>query len=383
MSRMRALGDRFNWVAVAAIVMLLGISLIMQRNADFYSGDNFYDRQVIWVLVGTIFFFVPAVFVDLRLVERAAYLVLGLSVLLLVLTVFLGTEVNHSRRWLRLGTINIQASELAKVGVILALARLYHGRRETVPGDEPPDEGPYPLTRLVAPALLMLLPAGLIIIQPDLGTSLAVLLIGVTMTLYEGVNRRSLLVLVLIGLVGVPVAWKYGGIQEYQKRRVTTWLNPELYKYDPETTGTISGHTQAEQAVWAISSGEFWGQGSQQGSQQRLKYLPEMHSDMIIAPFAEEQGFAGCVVLLGLFWLVVIWALRTAKDARDRFCELVAVGVAAMIGLQVFVNVGMVAGLLPIVGLPLPFLSYGGSAMLTLLAALGLVLNIAFRRGRL
>jgi rod shape determining protein RodA len=380
---MRALGDRFNWVAVAAIVMLLGISLVMQRNADFYSGDNFYDRQVIWVLVGVIFSFVPAVFVDLRLVERAGYWVLALSVVLLLATVFFGTEVNHSKRWLRLGSINIQASELAKIGVILALARLYHARRERVPGEELPAEGPYSLTKLFAPALVMLVPAGLIIIQPDLGTSLAVLLVGVTMTLYEGVSARSVLVLAVIGMVVVPVAWKYGGIQDYQKRRVTTWLNPELYKYDPETTAEIAGHTQSEQAVWAISSGEFWGQGSQQGSQQRLKYLPEMHSDMILAPFAEEQGFAGCTVLLVLFWVVVIWALRTAKDARDRFCELVAVGVAAMIGLQVFVNIGMVAGLLPIVGLPLPFLSYGGSAMITLLGALGLVLNVAFRRGRM
>jgi rod shape determining protein RodA len=380
---MRALGDRFNWVAVAAIVMLLGISLVMQRNADFYSGDNFYDRQVIWVLVGVIFSFVPAVFVDLRLVERAGYWVLALSVVLLLATVFFGTEVNHSKRWLRLGSVNIQASELAKIGVILALARLYHARRERVPGEELPAEGPYSLTKLLAPALVMLVPAGLIIIQPDLGTSLAVLLVGVTMTLYEGVSARSVLALAVIGMVVVPVAWKYGGIQDYQKRRVTTWLNPELYKYDPETTAEIAGHTQSEQAVWAISSGEFWGQGSQQGSQQRLKYLPEMHSDMILAPFAEEQGFAGCTVLLVLFWVVVIWALRTAKDARDRFCELVAVGVAAMIGLQVFVNIGMVAGLLPIVGLPLPFLSYGGSAMITLLGALGLVLNVAFRRGRM
>lgn len=382
-TRGRALRDRFNWVSVAAILMLIAISLLAQRNADFYQGGDFYDAQIIWVLIGGMFFFVPAVVVDLRLVDRVAYPLWGLTVTLLILTSLFGTEVNNSRRWLRWG-INIQASELAKLSIILALARLYHGRRERIPGEEPPEEGPYGLKGLLIPAVIVLLPAAFIVTQPDLGTTLLILLVAVVMTFYEGVRTRTVVIGVLAATVLIPVAWKTDLIRDYQKDRVRLLVNPELTKFDPDTAAKVSaGHNQSEQAVWAISSGKFWGQGSQAGSQQRLKYMPEMHTDMIVSVYAEEHGFVGCTLLLLLFWLLVVWGLRTAKDSRDRFCELVAVGVASMIGLQVFINIGMVAGLLPIVGLPLPFLSYGGSATVTMLASLGLVLNIALRRGRL
>ena len=155
-------------------------------------------------------------------------------------------------------------------------------------------------------------------------------------------------------------------------------------KLDTESAKVQTGQNlQSEQAVWAIGSGEFWGRGSRSGAQSRLKHLPEMHTDMIIATFAEEQGFAGCTVLLLLFWLVVVWGIRTGHDARDRFCALVAVGISSMIGWQVFINIGMVAGLLPIVGLPLPLLSYGGSSAITMMLGLGLTANVAMRRGRL
>jgi len=382
-TRSRALRDRFNWVSVAAIVMLMAISLLVQRSADFYQGGDFYDAQIIWVLVGLMFFFVPAVVIDLRLVERAAYPLWILTVVLLFLTSLFGTEVNNSRRWLRWG-INIQASELAKLAVILGLARLYHGRKERIPGEELPEEGPYGLKGLILPALVVLIPAALIVTQPDLGTTLLIVLVAGVMTIYEGVRSRTVVLVVVSFGILIPVAWKTDLIRGYQKDRVRLLINPEATKYDPDSAAKVSaGHNQSEQAVWAISSGKFWGQGSRSGSQQRLKYMPEMHTDMIVSVFAEEQGFMGCTLLLLLFWLVVVWGLRTAKDSRDRFCELVAVGVASMIGLQVFINIGMVAGLLPVVGLPLPFLSYGGSATVTLLASLGLVLNIALRRGRL
>ncbi|MEE2780058.1 MAG: FtsW/RodA/SpoVE family cell cycle protein, partial [Myxococcota bacterium] len=159
---------------------------------------------------------------------------------------------------------------------------------------------------------------------------------------------------------------------------------PDWFKFDQESGTVATGRNlQSEQAIWAIGSGKFWGRGNREGARSRLKYLPEMHTDMIIATFAEEQGFIGCSLLLVLYWFLILWGLRTAKDARDSFCAQFAVGITAMLGWQVFINVGMVAGLLPIVGLPLPFLSYGGSAAVTLMLGLGLLFNIGLKRGRL
>jgi rod shape determining protein RodA len=379
----RTLGDRFTWLTLAIIVILIAISLVSQRNADWYSGNSFYDLQMVWYLVGGVIFSL-SVFVDLRIVERVAYVFWGGCIVGLVLTLLVGTEVNNAQRWLRLGPVNLQLSELAKVGVVLALSRFFHTAKERIPGGEAPKEGTYRLRELLKPAGLFGLPAGLILFQPDLGTALLVVLVAATMMLYEGINRRSLAALGLVALVVVPVAWEFGGIREYQKDRVRLWVNPDWMKLDAESAKVQTGQNlQSEQAVWAIGSGEFWGRGSRSGTQSRLKHLPEMHTDMIIATFAEEHGFAGCTVLLLLFWIVIFWGIRTAHDSRDRFCALVAVGVVSMIAWQVFVNIGMVAGLLPIVGLPLPLLSYGGSSALTMMLGLGLVMNVALRRGRL
>ena len=383
MKPQRALRDRLTWISVGAAVLLIGISLLLQGNADWYSGDHFYDKQVIWFLVGGIVFVIASV-IDLRLVERSSYFVFGACVALLIITLMFAESINQSKRWLEFGAFNLQASELTKLGVILALARYYHGRRERVPGTPSPQVGPYTVKTLLIPGLIVVVPVGMVLIQPDLGTALVILLVAMSITLFEGVSRRTVAMLFVILLVLFPVAWKFGGIQEYQKDRVWGWMNPAWLKFDTESEVAITTRTlQSEQALWAIGSGEFWGHGSRGGAQSRLKHLAEMHTDMIMATFAEEQGFIGCTVMLLLFWLLVIWALRTAHDSRDRFCTLVAVGVASMIGWQVFINIGMVSGLLPIVGLPLPLVSYGGSMIVVTMASLGLVLNVAFRRGRL
>lgn len=369
--------------AVVTVVLICSLSLITQHEADTCTGESFYDRHIVWVLVGTFCFFLPAALVDLRLIERLSYFVLGLSVLLLLLTMFFGTVRNDSRRWLEIG-INLQASELAKLGIILSLARYFHHRKDRVPGGPEPHIGRYRLKQLWKPGLMVLAPAALTIVQPDLGTTLLMLLVGIGMIVYEGVSRRGLLLALLATLTVVPVAWKYGGIKDYQKDRVVQWVNADWYKMDPDTGARLRDCSlQSEQAVCAIGSGRFWGSPSDTECPPYLRNLPELHTDMIIAGFAAKWGFAGVTVLLLLFWGIVYWAIRSARESRDRYCRLVAVGLAFVVGLQVFVNVGMVAGLLPIVGLPLPLLSYGGSATVTMLFGLGLLLNIAIRRGRL
>lgn len=376
--------EPFNIVAMLAILGLVGASVLAQSDANFYAGGKQYDRHTVWLLVGVVAFLGAAV-VDLRLVERAAYLYYGFCVALLILTLGVGTSVNYSTRWLRLGDINIQASEFVKLGMILALARFLHGRRERKPGETDASQvGAYDLRTLLAPAALLMVPLPLILLQPDLGTTLMVIFVAATMLAMEGIQRRAAIVLVLFALILVPVAWKSGLIQEYQKDRVYKLVDDRWEKVDKES-GVIheTRRTQAEQAMWAIGSGGLAGQGRKNANSQRMKVFPEVHTDFISAMMAEEYGFVGLTMLLLLFWLLVMWGLRAALDSRDRFCRLVCTGVAALFGWQVFVNIGMVSGFLPVVGVPLPFLSYGGSAFMTLLMCLGLVLNIARKRGRM
>lgn len=379
-----ALLEPFNLLAVLSIIALVAASLVAQADAHFYAGGKQYDRHTVWMLVGGGMFLLAAV-IDLRFVERGAYIFYGVCVALLVLTLVVGTSVNYSTRWLRLGDVNIQASEFVKLGVIVALARFLHHRRARRPGETASrQEGRYRLRDLLAPVALVMVPAPLILLQPDLGTTLMVIFVATTMLAVEGIQRRAMMVLLVGVLVVVPVAWKSGLVQEYQKDRVFKLVDDRWEKVDQET-GVIheNRRTQAEQAMWAIGSGGLTGQGRKNANAQRMKVFPEVHTDFISAMVAEEFGFLGLTLLLFLFWWLVMWGLRTALDSRERFCRLLCTGVAALFGWQVFVNVGMVTGFLPVVGVPLPFLSYGGSAFMTLLMCLGLVLNIARKRGRM
>jgi len=381
--RFAGLFDPLNIAAFVAFIGLITLSLVGQGNAQFYGGGEFYERQTMWVIAGGAVF-VVLLFVDVRLVERSSYVYWGLIIVLLALTLVAGTEANNSRRWLRFGAVNLQASEFAKLAVALALARFLHKRKERAPGEsEPRQTGTYGVRELFWPLVLIFGPMPFILFQPDLGTSLMLLFIGGTMLAIEGVARRALVILMVGTLVAIPIAWKLDLIRFYQKERVLKLIDDGWEKLDPDTGAILtSALTQSEQAVVAIGNGGLTGQGHRLANPARMRGLPEIHTDFISAMFGEEYGFGGFVALLLLFWWLTIWSLRTAMDAKDRFARLYCVGIAAMLGWQVFVNVGMVAGMLPVVGLPLPFLSYGGSAMLMNLAAFGLVFSIALRRGR-
>jgi rod shape determining protein RodA len=206
--------------------------------------------------------------------------------------------------------------------------------------------------------------------------------IVVSMILYEGVKLRSIALLIGLALLVYPLAWKFDLIREYQKDRVRLWLDPDQFKWDSEAKKLLDKTLQPEQALWAIGAGGFLGKGSFQGSKTRLKYLPEMQTDFILATYAEEHGFLGCALLTILYMLLSLWGAHVARTARDRFGVLVAVGVTAYIFWQAFINIGMVTGMLPVVGVTLPFLSYGGSSLLSVMTGVGLMMNIGLNRGR-
>ncbi len=376
--------DPFNIISLVVIIALILVSVLAQSDAHHYAGGTQYERHMVWVLVGGAAFLLASV-IDLRLVERSAYAYYALCIVLLIATLFVGTSVNNSTRWLRFGGVNIQASEFVKLGVILALARYLQRRRERAPGEtEARQSGRYGLKELIPPILLVLLPAPLVLLQPDLGTTLMAIFVAATMLGVEGIKRRAAIVLAVGTLIIVPIAWNSGLIKDYQKDRVRLLAYDDWQKIDPETNVIHeTRRTQAEQSMWAIGSGGLTGMGHRNANAQRMRVFPEVHTDFISAMVAEQFGFLGFMALLFLYWWLVVWGLRTALDSRSRFCRLVCTGVAALIGWQVFVNVGMVTNFLPVVGVPLPFLSYGGSAFLMLMVCLGLMLNIARKRGRM
>jgi rod shape determining protein RodA len=371
--RLKERKTNWNLLVVPVILLLAIISLINLRNADFYSGDIYHQRQVIWYLLSVIVAVVVAA-LDLKVFERLAWPIYILVTILLIVTALAGKEVNNSRRWLEIAGVSIQASESMKVAMILLLAKVLRDSHR-------PEY--HSLRSLWKVFLLVLGPCALVLIQPDLGTTLMVLFTATSMILYEGVRFRSVAILIGFTLLIFPLSWKFGLIKEYQKDRVRLWMDPEQFKWDPEAKKLLDKTLQPEQALWAIGAGGFLGKGSFQGSKTRLRYLPEMQTDFILATYAEEHGFLGCAALGILYTILFLWGAHVARTARDRFGVLIAVGVTAYIFWQTAANIGMVTGALPVVGLTLPFMSYGGNSLLSCMVGVGLLMNIGLYRGRI
>jgi rod shape determining protein RodA len=281
---------------------------------------------------------------------------------MLVLVFLLAREIRGSQRWIPIGSFSLQPSELMKVFFIVALAKHLH--------NDPRTEG-RTLKDLIIPALILSLPLLLILKQPDLGTALILVFIFITVMFLTHLKLRSLVTLVFTMGVSAPLAWSYL-LKPYQRERVTSFLDP-----DQDLLGT---GWHAYQAKVAIGSGGLTGKGFLQGTQNQHKFLPDQHSDFPFPVWAEEQGFVGSVLLILLYLVLVLWGLKIASEAKDRFGAVVAVGVSALIFWHAFINLGMVCGILPVVGITLPLFSYGGSSVLTIMIGIGLLMNVSMRR---
>ncbi|HNZ02711.1 MAG TPA: rod shape-determining protein RodA [Myxococcota bacterium] len=358
--------SRAVWVAASALAAITIVGLINLTNAASYTGETFHQTQVLWVVVGLVMATAVA-FIDLRFFEQLAPVFFWIAVALLAATLLFGREVNHSRRWI----LGIQPSEFVKVAMVLMMARFFHTERN-------PER--YTLRMLLKPMAFIIIPMILILMQPDLGTSLVVMAVGFSIMFFEGIRFRSFLALLTIGVLIVPLAWNLNLIKPYQKDRVRVWL--EMTTEEPTGQRNLDKGMQPEQALWAVGSGRFAGKGGGQGIQSRLRYLPEMHNDYIFASYAEERGFIGCVLLIGLYTVLVVSLMVVAIRARERFGVLVSIGAVAIIFWQVFFNIGMVLGIFPVVGLTLPLMSYGGSSILSTMLAVGLALNAGIHRGQ-
>ena len=356
--REKSILKNFNWNYVSIILALQIIGLINLYSAAYsteYLSRVFY-AQIHWILIGWLaFYFIYRLRYQVFL--KYSVIFYGLNLIALILVLFIGQRIYGSRRWLDLVFFNYQPSETMKVFLILFMAS-YLGRHKLEN---------FGLKELVQPVLIPIFPFLFIIKQPDLGTALLLLIISSSMILFLKVKKN-----ILIGVLTLSVLLTYGAwdqvLKPYQKDRVRSFLNPNR---DPQGTGYNS-----IQAKIAIGNGKLFGRGFQKGSQSQLQFLPERHSDFIFCVLSEEYGLIGGVLTLSCFLILLFMILNIAKDSKDRRGALLCVGAVAFIFWHVFINVGMVTGLLPIVGVPLPLFSYGGSSMVTFMATLGLVASV-------
>jgi rod shape determining protein RodA len=354
--------DSYPWHVALLVLSIAAIGVWNLASASRSAHAPVWISQLWFMGVGVLLAAAVA-FLDDRTFQRLAWVAYVAVLLLLVAVMWKGRWVMGARRWLTVGPVNLQPSELAKIAVALVLARWFHLEAQKRPG-------PYGFARLLVPMGLTLLPAALILKQPDLGTALIVVAVGATIILFAGVRWKTLVTLLAGVLVASVLVWPH--LKPYQRKRVETFLNPE---------GDVLGAGyHATQSMIAVGSGQGTGKGWGQGTQTLLSFLPEQHTDFIFPVWAEEHGFLGSLLLVGLYLALVTSALTIAGNARDRFGHLLAVGVAAMLFWQAAVNLGMVVGLLPVVGVTLPLMSYGGSSVLTVFLGIGLLTNVATRR---
>ena len=357
-------------VALLFAIVLIGLTAVYSATYTAKGPSSLYYKQLIWVAMG-LGAMAFALVVDYHTVGRYAYILYAISVVLLLLVMVIGKTGMGAQRWLSIGPFAFQPSELAKLSVTLALARYFA---------EDPKRGGYDLRDLVIPGVMVAIPLLLVLKQPDLGTALMLLLTSSLIVVIAGMRLRAILILFLVGATLAsavflisPVRHKiWGSLKPYQQNRIRAFIDPGS---DPLGSGY-----HANQSKIAVGSGQLTGKGFRKGTQSQMAFLPERHTDFIFAVFAEEWGFIGAAVLVLLYLVFLLIGVDTAKNAKDRLGVLMAAGIVSTISIYVFINVGMAVGIVPVVGVPLPLVSYGGTSIITTFLALGLLLNIQSRR---
>lgn len=369
------------WLVLLATVLTAAVGIYNLASASRPPSAPMWSSQLAYFFVGAAVAGVVA-WVDPKLLERLAIPIYLVNLGALVALKFFGHKAKGAESWFVLGPLRVQPAEFMKIGMLLMLAKYFHD-------DFRPQQPAYGFLRLIPPAVIALIPTGLVLVQPDLGTALMMAFTTMTVLLFARPTLAVWIVLGVLALAGVGVLWNdyvrpqtteprftviRHKLKKHQDARITGWLDP--------TSDLKGSNYHAMQSKIAVGSGGVNGKGWMEGTQTGLRYLPEQHTDFIFSVFAEEQGYLRCLGLLVLYALLLLGALGVAATAKDRFGAFVAVGVAAMIFWQVFENIGMVTGLLPITGITLPLMSYGGSSMVSVLIGIGLLVNVSLKRQR-
>jgi rod shape determining protein RodA len=324
------------------------------------SGTPVYFKQTFWLLIGLVLMIAVA-FIEYRFYSDLAYIVYAVALFFLVVVLAYGITTSGAQRWIRIGFISFQPSEFVKISFVLALAKFFH---------RPPGREGYSLKHLIFPFLLLMFPMILILKQRNLGTAIILVLVFFSTLLFVKIRWSSLLAIVIVGASFLPLVWRF--LKEYQKKRIITFFNPDL---DPLGAGY-----HLIQSKIAVGSGGILGKGFMKGTQCRLGFLPEQQTDFIFSVLGEEWGLIGSLVVVLLYFSLILWGLRIAVQAKDRFGAVLSFGVIAILFWHIVVNIAMVLGLMPVVGIPLPLLSYGGSFLVSTLIGIGLLLNVSMRR---
>jgi len=352
----------FNWGFLLLIFAIASIGIAMLYSVADGNFDPWASRQTVRFAMGLGLLFVVA-FIDVRIWMNLAYPAFGLTLIMLIAVEFFGVSGMGAQRWINLGFLQFQPSELVKITLILALARYFHGLTLDQVSR---------IRFLVAPTLMMAVPFYLTLRQPDLGTAVLIAVVGITLFFMAGLAWRFF-ILGGVAVVGaVPIAW--GTLHDYQRQRVLTFLDPER---DPLGSGY-----HILQSKIALGSGGLFGKGFMEGTQSHLNFLPEKHTDFIFTMLAEELGLVGGLTLMGLYFMVLMFGISVGLQTRNQFGRLLAIGITVNFFLYIFINIAMVMGLVPVVGVPLPLVSYGGTAMLTLMFGFGLLMSVYIHRNQ-
>lgn len=360
----RRLFFNFDWTLLVLILVIsvIGILNIYSAGNSLHNfrQETLYIKQVQWIALGLILIGI-IICIDYRFICRFAYVIYAISILLLIVVALYGYATHGSQRWIVVGGFFFQPSELVKLTIIIALAKYF---------DDHMTERSYGLKELLMPFIIVIIPFLFILKQPDLGTALMLIFIATSVCFFIGIKWRSLLLAVSGGFILAPFSWFF--LKDYQKERIMTFFNPEN---DPLGAGY-----HIIQSIIAVGSGGIFGKGYLKGTQTQLKFLPVQQTDFVFSVFAEEWGFLGGLILMIMLLILILWCLKIAMYSRDLIGLLLSFGITMLIFWEVFINVGMVLGMMPVVGIPLPFLSYGGSSMVVLMTAMGLLLNVSMRR---
>ncbi|MDD5435163.1 MAG: rod shape-determining protein RodA [Nitrospira sp.] len=357
-----------DWQALALIAGILFIGVLTIFSATYNntggSGLPLYLKQIAWIITGLIFFFAGST-IDYQTIARYAYPFYIVSLLLLMLVMVIGSRGFGAQRWLSIGGFTFQPSELGKLATVLAITRYF--------SDYPARYG-YTVKELFIPGVIIAVPVLLVLKQPDLGTALVITFVSLVLIYLVRIRSRFFGISTLISIMIFPFVWQlfWEHLKDYQKTRLLTFIDPAA---DPRGTGY-----HIIQSKIAVGSGGFWGKGLLASTQSQLNFLPARHTDFIFSVFAEEWGFIGFAVLMLLYVGLITWGLDVAMKSRDRLGMLMGSSLASLFACYCLINIGMTLGIVPVVGIPLPLMSYGGTSLITTLFSLGILFNIRKKR---
>ena len=360
----RRLLQNFDWVLLLILLLIACLSLVNLYSAidpiRDVGGYQIFIKQLYWFLMGFAFLLIMTTF-DYHLLERMAYPIYFFSIFLLLLVHIVGKVYSGSQSWLSFGGISFQPSEFSKIALVVILSKFFASQGEY---------SEYRLRDLWRPFILIAIPFVLIIKESDLGTALMLIIIASSIIMFMKVNWKSFAMVIIVTVPAIPFIWPH--LREHQQRRILTFLKPD--------TDPLGAGYHIIQSKIAVGSGMMWGKGYLKGTQTRLHFLPEQHSDFAFSVLAEEWGFAGSFLLIMLYLLLILWGLNIAKNSKDMFGSILSVGIISIIFWQLVINVSMTIGLLPVVGIPLVFFSSGGSSIISTMLGMGILMSISMRR---